>query len=207
MTIRIRNDGSAGTIARRVEEITGVELGACFQCRKCTCGCPVSSMTDIGPSEIMRRLHLGAEEELLAGDLVWMCASCETCSARCPTGVKVAKVIDALRVLSLERGAPTPAGCQPLFNRMFLKTVELFGRTFDIGMIAAYKLGSKKLFGDVEKFPAMILKSKIALVPPRGSDRGIIRRIFAGVRKIRAPECARTSGATRRMRRNGGGEM
>ena len=192
MTVRIRKDGSAGTIARRVEEMTGVELGACFQCRKCTCGCPVSAMTDIGPSEIMRRLHLGAGEELLAGDLVWMCASCETCSARCPTGVGVAKVIDALRALALERGTPAPEGSQPLFNRVFLKTVELFGRTFDIGMIAPYKLGSKKLMNDAEKFPAMVLKGKIALTPPRGSDRGIVRRIFARVRK---------------KRRTGGGEM
>ena len=185
MTIRIRRDGSAGTIARRVEEMTGVELGACFQCRKCTCGCPVSSMTQAGPSEIMRRLHLGAGEEILAGDLVWVCASCETCSARCPTGVDVAKVMDALRALALELGTPAPAGSQPLFNRAFLKTVELFGRTFDLGMIAAYKLGSGRLMSDVEKFPAMVLKGKIALTPPRGASRVSVRRIFARSRKTR----------------------
>ena len=165
--------------------MTGVELGACFQCRKCTCGCPVSAMTETTPSEIMRRLHLGAGEELLASDLVWVCASCETCSARCPMGIDVAKVIDALRVLALERGVPAPAGKQPLFNRAFLKTVELFGRTYDLGMIAAYKLGSLKLMNDVEKFPAMLAKGKIALMPPRGTSRGAVRRIFARVRKTR----------------------
>jgi len=185
MTLRIRKDGSAGSIARTVEEMTGVELGVCFQCRKCTCGCPVSAMTETTPSEIMRRLHLGAGEELLASDLVWVCASCETCSARCPMGIDVAKVIDALRALALERGTPAPAGKQPLFNRAFLKTVELFGRTYDLGMIAAYKLGSLKLMNDVEKFPAMLAKGKIALMPPRGTSRGAVRRIFARVRKTR----------------------
>jgi heterodisulfide reductase subunit C len=185
MTLRIRKDGSAGSIARRVEEMTGVELGVCFQCRKCTCGCPVSAMTETTPSEIMRCLHLGAGEELLASDLVWVCASCETCSARCPMGIDVAKVIDALRALALERGTPAPAGKQPLFNRAFLKTVELFGRTYDLGMIAAYKLGSLKLMNDVEKFPAMLAKGKIALMPPRGTSRGAVRRIFARVRKTR----------------------
>ena len=185
MTLRIRRDGSAGSIARKVEEMTGVELGVCFQCRKCTCGCPVSAMTETTPSEIMRRLHLGAGEELLASDLVWVCASCETCSARCPMGIDVAKVIDALRALALERGASAPAGKQPLFNRAFLKTVELFGRTYDLGMIAAYKLGSLKLMNDVEKFPAMLAKGKIALMPPRGTSRGAVRRIFARVRKTR----------------------
>jgi len=185
MTLRIRKDGSADSIARKVEEMTGVELGVCFQCRKCTCGCPVSAMTETTPSEIMRRLHLGAGEELLASDLVWVCASCETCSARCPMGIDVAKVIDALRALALERGTPAPAGKQPLFNRAFLKTVELFGRTYDLGMIAAYKLGSLKLMNDVEKFPAMLAKGKIALMPPRGTSRGAVRRIFARVRKTR----------------------
>ena len=188
MTVRIRKDGSAGSLAGAVEEMTGVELGACFQCRKCTCGCPVTAMTETTPSEIMRRLHFGAGEELLAGDLVWMCASCETCSARCPTGVDVAGVIDALRALALERGAPAPPGNQPLFNRAFLKTVELFGRTYDIGMIAAYKLGSLRLMNDVEKFPAMLAKGKIALAPPRGSARGVVRRIFARMRKTRRTE-------------------
>jgi heterodisulfide reductase subunit C2 len=183
MTIRIRKDNSAGAIARRIEEMTGVSLGACFQCRKCTCGCPVSSMTGAGPSEIMRRLHLGAGEELLAEDIVWVCASCETCSARCPTGVDVAKVFDALRMLAIERSAHAPAGKQPLFNRAFLKTVEMFGRTFDMGMIAAYKLGSGKLMSDTEKFPSMVMKGKIALTPPRGADKAKVGRVFGMVRK------------------------
>ena len=57
----------------------------------------------------------------------------------------------------------------PLFNRAFLKTVEVFGRTYDIGMITAYKLGTGKLMNDTEKFPAMLEERKIALLPPRGA--------------------------------------
>ena len=60
---------------------------------------------------MMRRLHLGAGDELLDSDLVWMCLSCETCSARCPMGIDVAAVIDALRKLALEQGR-TEAGRQ-----------------------------------------------------------------------------------------------
>src|SRR5512142_78832 len=105
-------------------------------------------MPQCPPSDVIRRLHLGAGDELLNTDIVWMCVSCETCSARCPMGIDVAAVIDALRKLARERGAAKPEGNVPLFNRAFLKTVELFGRTYDIAMIAAYKLGSGKLMAD-----------------------------------------------------------
>ncbi len=126
----------------------------------------------------MRQLHLGAGAELLASDLIWTCASCETCSARCPMGLDVAAVIDALRHLALAHRAPKPAGNVPLFNRAFLKTVELFGRTYEIGMVAAYKFGTGKFMADTEKFPTMLRKRKLALLPPRGADRGTVGRIF-----------------------------
>jgi heterodisulfide reductase subunit C2 len=169
---------SSESLSRAVEALAGVDLGACFQCKKCSSGCPVASLAKSRPSEIMRRLHLGAGNELLESDLVWMCASCETCSARCPMGIDVAAVIDALRRLALERGASPQEGNVPLFNRAFLKTVELFGRSYEVGMIAAYKLGTGKLKQDTEKFPAMLKKGKISLLPPRGGDRKTVGRIF-----------------------------
>ena len=176
--ITIKNKKNGPGLKRAVEEISGVDISVCFQCKKCSSGCPVAKLTRSRPSEIMRQLHLGAGNELLESDLVWMCASCETCSARCPMGIDVAAVIDALRKLALARGASKQKGNVPLFNRAFLKTVETFGRSYEIGMITAYKLGTGKLMNDTEKFPAMLKKGKIALLPPRGGDRKTVKRIF-----------------------------
>ena len=50
----------------------------------------------------------------------------------------------------------------PLFNSMFLKTVEAFGRSYDLAMIMAYKLGTGSIMNDTEKFPAMLKKGKMA---------------------------------------------
>jgi heterodisulfide reductase subunit C len=161
-----------------VEAISGVDLSVCYQCKKCSSGCPVAKIARSRPSEIIRQLHLGAGNELLESDLVWTCVSCETCSARCPMDINVAAVIDALRKLALERGASKQEGNVPLFNRAFLKTVETFGRTYEIGMIAAYKLCTGKLMNDTEKFPTMLAKGKIALLPPLGGDRKTVKRIF-----------------------------
>ena len=71
----------------------------------------------------------------------------------------------------------------PLFNRVFLKTVETFGRTYEIGLITAYKLGTGKLMNDTEKFPTMLKKGKIALLPPRGGDKKSVKRIFRKIKE------------------------
>ena len=176
--ITIKKKKTSRALKDAVELLSGVDLSVCFQCKKCSSGCPVGKLAKTRPSEIMRSLHLGAGDELLSSDLVWMCASCETCSTRCPMGIDVAAVMDALRRLALERGAATPTGNVPLFNRAFLKTVETFGRTYEIGLITAYKLGTGKLMNDTDKFPAMLKKGKIALLPPRGGDRKTVKRIF-----------------------------
>ena len=168
-----------------VEKLAGVDGNVCLQCKKCSSGCPVAKLARTRPSEIMRLLHLGAGEELLERDLIWLCVSCETCSARCPMGIDVASVMDSLRRLALERGAPKPQGDMPLFNRAFLKTVEIFGRPYDIAMITAYKIGTGKLMNDTEKFPAMLKKGKIALLPPLHGDRKTVKRIFKKTKQNR----------------------
>jgi heterodisulfide reductase subunit C len=115
---------------------------------------------------------------LLEIDIRATCVSCETCTARCPMGIDVAAVMDALRHLALEKGTSKQKGDAPLFNRAFLRTVQLFGRTYDMAMIAAYKIGSLKLMDDTEKFPSMLKKRKIALLPSLGADRKTTKRIF-----------------------------
>jgi heterodisulfide reductase subunit C len=188
MTITISKDKSARGVARRVREITGVDLSVCYQCKRCTSGCPVAGMARCIPSEVVRRLHLDMGDELLNSDILWMCVSCETCSTRCPMGIDVAAVMDALRKVALERGAAKGEGNVPLFNKAFLKTVQVFGRSYDIAMITAYKLGTGKFMDDTEKFPTMLKKRKIALLPPLGADRKTVRRIFKKTREDRAAQ-------------------
>jgi hypothetical protein len=92
-------------------------------------------------------------------------------------------VMDALRTLAVEKKASVPEGNIPLLNRAFLKTVELFGRTYDLGLITAYKIGTSSYLQDADKVPMMIKKKKIALLPSLGADRKTVRRIFKQARK------------------------
>jgi heterodisulfide reductase subunit C2 len=185
--ITIKKTKNGARLKDAVEQICRVDLSVCYQCKKCSSGCAVGKLVKSRPSEIMRQLHLGAGNELLESDLIWACASCGACSTRCPMGIDVAAVIDALRQLAIERGAPKPAGDVPLFNRAFLKTVQMFGRSYEIGMVAAYKLGTGKWMNDTEKFPAMLKKRKISLLPPRGGDRKTVARIFKRSKQNKGP--------------------
>lgn len=177
MTIRIEKE-SASCIRERVETLSGVDLSLCFQCRKCSSGCPVVSYADSTPAEIVQRLRLGTGNEILNRDIIWLCASCETCHVRCPMGIDISAVMDALRAISREENAKKPQGNQPLFNRAFLETVRLFGRSYDLATIAVYKLGTLKLLQDTGKFPSMLKKGKIALIPSQSDGQALVKRIF-----------------------------
>ena len=183
MAVRVSKKSAAGGLRRVVEERSGVGLAACLQCRKCSGGCPVAGYVQSPPSEIIRRLQLGAGDEILNSDLVWLCLSCGTCYARCPMKINIASVIDTLRTLALERGAARPKGDIPRFNREFLRTVKSFGRAYDLSAIAGYKMGTATFLKDTGKFPEMLIKGKMSVLPPSGADKQMVKRIFSKVRR------------------------
>ena len=85
----------------KVEKLSGQNLLACYQCGKCSAGCPVVSSMDILPNQIIRPAQLGLEKDLLESKAIWVCASCMTCNVRCPKGINIAEVIEALRQIML----------------------------------------------------------------------------------------------------------
>ena len=185
MVMKIRKQVSENGLIGTVEKMSDVDLSLCYQCKKCSNGCPLAKLTRVSPSELVRRLQLGAGDELLESDLIWMCLSCETCYARCPMGINTASVIDALRVLALEKATSKPIGDMPRFNRIFLSMVRSFGRSYDLPTIAVYKLGTRNLAQDTGKFPTMLKKGKIALLPPSGADKKTVKQIFRKVQQNR----------------------
>jgi len=95
---KIRDD-----FVRKVEELSGQKLLACYQCGKCSAGCPAVSEMDILPNQVIRYAQLGMKDELLAAKSVWVCASCYTCNVRCPKGIKIAEVMEAVRQVLLRK--------------------------------------------------------------------------------------------------------
>lgn len=83
----------------KIEEISGQNLFSCYQCGKCSAGCPFSSAMDVLPSQIIRLIQLGLKDDIGDSKTMWLCSSCLTCGARCPRGVDIPRIMEALRVL------------------------------------------------------------------------------------------------------------
>jgi CoB--CoM heterodisulfide reductase subunit C len=83
----------------------GEKVMRCFQCGTCTSDCPIARFSDTyRPRQIIRMAQLGLKDRVLKSDTLWLCASCFTCTDRCPQDVEVASVIRVLRNLAAEQG-------------------------------------------------------------------------------------------------------
>ncbi len=109
--LRLSRAGLEAPFARRVEELSGENPYACYQCGKCSAGCPFADHMDALPNQVLRLVQLG-DESALSLSAPWVCASCHACGVRCPKGVDIARTMEALRVLALRKGI-TPAPVRP----------------------------------------------------------------------------------------------
>ena len=164
--------------AREVERRSGTPVSACYQCHKCSTGCPIAPEMDLLSSQIMRLTHLGAGEEVLGSKAIWLCASCEACTTRCPMEIDIAGVMDTLRIMAVERKAAEPDARSRSFNRAFLMSARWHGRVYEFGMMALYKLISRDLFSDVDKLPKMLARRKLSLLPHFSRSTKQVRRVF-----------------------------
>jgi heterodisulfide reductase subunit C len=103
MRINISRKTIRDPFVQKVEELSGQNLLVCYQCGKCSAGCPAVDDMDILPNQIIRYAQLGLKEELLESRAIWVCASCMTCNVRCPKGINIAEVIEVLRQLLLRK--------------------------------------------------------------------------------------------------------
>ena len=90
-----------GDFVHQVETISGENLLSCNQCGKCSAGCPLAFSMDLLPNQVIRLVQLGIEDVLLS-QTIWTCASCLTCSSRCPKGLELPRLMEALRIISLQ---------------------------------------------------------------------------------------------------------
>jgi heterodisulfide reductase subunit C len=104
MKIKLKNADISSEFVAHIEKISGEVSSRCYQCGNCTGGCPVSFKMDYGPSQIIRMLQIGQEEEVRGANSMWICVGCMQCISRCPQNVSAANIFEALRQTTLRRG-------------------------------------------------------------------------------------------------------
>jgi len=134
---------------------------------------------DFKPNQIMQMVSLGMKERVLTSKTIWVCASCYTCSTRCPNDIDIAGVMDWLRQCALKEGFPFGEKEVPLFHASFLDSIRAHGRVHELGMMARYKMKSGKFFDDLKLGWKMFTRGKLRIFPSKVKNRREIAELFS----------------------------
>lgn len=170
-----------------VQTLAHTDLAECYQCGKCTAGCPVSSHMDLAPNQVVRLLQLDQADTALRSEAIWECVSCQTCSTRCPKNVDCAAIMDALRETALALGTVAASKRTVVaFQKAFLRDIRHNGRLCELELIARFKTDVMFhtgrlafLFKDATLAPQLTARKKLHLISEKARDRGVVDRIFA----------------------------
>jgi heterodisulfide reductase subunit C2 len=170
------------TLSGELLKHTGVNAARCYQCGKCSAGCPLSEDMDYPPSVIMHLLQSNREEydeKVLRSHTIWLCLACEMCYGRCPMEIDIPKVMDYCREKSYKLKKTNPKAKYIIaFHKAFLDSIEKTGRLYEVGLIADYKMRSMHLTQDVMVAPKMFTRGVLPLIPELIKGRKGIAKIF-----------------------------
>jgi len=161
-----------------VEKQSSQRIFDCYQCGKCSAGCPVDYAMDLGPRQVMRCIQLGLKKEVMQSTTIWLCVACETCSSRCPAKIDIARVMESLRILAIAEGSPPAEKQIDLFHRTFLNVIRQYGRAHEFSLSAAYVLKTRD-FSNMALVPKMVSKGKLEIMPPRVKGAAVVKKVFA----------------------------
>lgn len=115
MSLTITRSNLDEQLRRKVKEISGQNFGKCFQCGTCSGSCPMTEHLNTLPRQLMALLQMGHREALEKANTPWVCASCHMCMVRCPRGIDIPRVMEALRLVKLRRNVDqvSPYSLQP----------------------------------------------------------------------------------------------
>jgi heterodisulfide reductase subunit C2 len=160
--------------ATEVRQATGEDIFRCYQCGNCTAGCPYTEFFDYPVSQIMRLIQTGQREKALNSRAIWLCATCETCTTRCPCEIDVAEVMDGLRNIAYKEKRFTEKDIRT-FYEAFLTSLRHHGRIFELEIIARYNLKSGHLLTDADLGPKVM--KQLHFLPKRIKGRDHVARI------------------------------
>ena len=131
----VQTVASGSKLAEAVMAECGQNVNLCFQCGKCAAGCPISYEMDHTPAQLIHAIRLGMDDLVYNSKTMWLCASCETCTTRCPQEVDVAKVMDAVKITAVRKGVKPTIPQVASFYRAALANIKKCGRMYEMGMI------------------------------------------------------------------------
>jgi heterodisulfide reductase subunit B len=152
------------SLAQSIADHIGENVYLCYQCVKCTSGCPLAEHMDLNPNQVLRAVQLG-DDSVLESTTIWVCAACQTCTTRCPQGIDIAAIMDELRMEAKRRGVKPAIPEVDRFARLFMTDVRLMGRLYEVGLMGGLNVINRNLFKDMDLAVEMLKRRKLAIIP------------------------------------------
>ena len=162
-----------------VQERSGQNLRLCYQCLKCSVGCPLSSHMEFEPNRVIRMIQYGEKAKVLKSHAIWLCVSCMTCGARCPNEIDMSAIMDTLREMSLEEGYAYEAERRVvLLHEEFVRSVKLWGRLHEVTFFIPYIVRSLDLFSNAVSGIQLMARGKLPMIPKQIKGIEEIRKLY-----------------------------
>ena len=100
--------------------------------------------------QIIRMIQLGLRKRVLSSSTIWLCASCEACSTRCPNEVELPAIMDTLEAMAIRDGMRSEEAVIQAFHRLFLNCISQYGRLHELSLLICLKLVVLNPFEDMK---------------------------------------------------------
>ena len=160
-----------------IESLSGQNTNLCFQCSKCSAGCPLAEKMDLKPAQVMHNIRLGREGAVLNSEAIWLCVGCETCSARCPQNVEPAAAMGAARLLAFQKGITPRLREVGIYYRGFVDNMRLNGKIHDASVAGSTQLLTGQLIENMPLAWKLFVRGR-AKPPPLPLGGGKYRKIY-----------------------------
>ncbi|MDR3305498.1 MAG: 4Fe-4S dicluster domain-containing protein [Clostridiales Family XIII bacterium] len=148
----------------------------CYQCGKCSGGCPMADGMDLKPRGIMRCAQIGSLDRILKSNTIWLCSGCYACADRCPHDVNIPAFIEEARYEAARRGITRRDS--EVLNKVFVANLKMFGKSHEMILAGLYNALALKPTQDMAALPHMAGKRMIGPAPHRIEGRDELAKLI-----------------------------
>jgi len=167
---------------QEIEEKLNLDTSPCYQCGKCSAGCPVRKFMDNPPHRIIHMVKMGLKEKVMNSSSIHICVTCGVCSDRCPREVKISELMNGLKNIAKEQGYDSEKEII-VFDKVFLEVIREHGRLFEAEFVPFYNLTSGHPLAMLDKAPHLVWHHKLHMLPERPKTIHDVRKIFEHFKK------------------------
>ncbi len=152
--------------AEEVTKRSGQNLNLCYQCLKCSVGCPLSPHMEFRPNTVIRRIQYGEKETILKSHAIWLCVSCMTCGSRCPNDIDISAIMDTLREMCVEEGYAYEAEHKVVkLHESFVDNVKMWGRLHEVTFFIPYLARTLDIANNAPSAVKLLARGKLPILP------------------------------------------